>query len=114
MDRDKIDFYLVTNYTKTNMSKQRIIITFKEEISDHGGYCSDNENEYTERTYTKEVLDTELNPDLDSYLCYADKIDFGNRECQSYYCTITNEAREANLGPHDYRITVLKAELIDK
>ena len=91
----------------------RILITFKEEISDHDGYCSGNENEYTERTYTKEVLDTELDPDLNSYLCYADSCAYiGNRHRQSYYCKMTNEACQADLGPHDYRITVLKAEVI--
>ena len=94
-------------------SKKRILITFKEEISDHDGYCSGNENEYTERIYTKEVLDTELDPDLDSYLCYADSCAYiSNRHRQSYYCKMTNEACQADLGPHDYRITVLKAEVI--
>ena len=95
--------------------KNKIIkITFKEEISDHDGYCSGNENEYSCRTYTKTVEDSDLDSDIQSYACYADKIDIGNRFKQSYYCTMTQEACEADLGPHDYRITIVKAEIIDE
>jgi hypothetical protein len=94
--------------------KKRIKFTFKEEISDHDGYCSGNENEYTCRTYEKEVEveDTELNADLDTYWYYADTTNIGNRRGQSYYCTMSREACEADLGPHEVRNTVIKAEIV--
>ncbi len=96
--------------------RMSVRFTFKEEISDHDGYCSGNENEYTCRTYEKEVEveDTELNANIDTYWYYADKIDIGNRRGQSYYCTMSTEACEADLGPHDVRITVVKAEIINQ
>jgi hypothetical protein len=97
-----------------NNKTVRILVTFKEEISDHDGYCSGNENEYSERTYTKEVQDKELDKDITSYLCYADDVyDPSNRRGQSYYCKMSKEACEADIGPHEVRITVLKAELIN-
>jgi hypothetical protein len=121
---DKNEFlFLLTNYVShhqqyimSQKKRMRVRFTFKEEISDHDGYCSGNENEYMCRTYEKEVEveDTELNTNIDTYWYYADKIDIGNRRGQSYYCTMSTEACEADLGPHDVRITVVKAEIINQ
>ena len=103
----------ITSIMNINQKQKRILITFKEEISDHDGYCSGNENEYTCRTYTKEVKDSDLDSDMKAYLCYADEInDISCRRGQSYYCKMSKEACEADLGPHEVRITVVKAEII--
>ena len=56
------------------MSKTRILITFKEEMADQDGYCSGEENKYTCCTYTNMIEDTELNPDINTYICYADDV----------------------------------------
>jgi hypothetical protein len=100
------------------MSKTRILITFKEEIADHDGYCSGEENEFTCRTYTKEVEVTELNADIQLYWCYADINDISRRN-QSFYCRMSKEGEKAGMFPHSVRntvvkvITVVKAELCD-
>lgn len=104
------------HHTMSHKNRMRVRFTFKEEMSDHDGYCSGNENEYTCRTYEKEVEieDTELNADLDKYWYYADTTNIGNRRGQSYYCTMSTEACEADLGPHEVRNTVLKAEILQE
>ena len=90
-----------------------IDITFKEEISDHDGYCSGGECELSTRIYNKivEVDDNEINNDLQYYIKYADDVIIN--EDGSYYCDLGDDAKIAGLGPHDYRITVLNVKLVD-
>lgn len=90
-----------------------IDITFKEEISDHDGYCSGGECDLSTRIYNKivEVDVNEINNDLQYYIKYADDVIIN--EDGSYYCDLGDDAKIAGLGPHDYRITVLNVKLVD-
>ncbi len=90
-----------------------IDITFKEEISNHDGYCSGGECDLSTRIYNKivEVDVNEINNDLQYYIKYADDVIINNDG--SYYCDLGDDAKIAGLGQHDYRITVLKVNLVD-
>ncbi len=90
-----------------------ISITFKEEMSSHDGYCSGGECELSTRKYKKVVqLDCEeLTNNLQYYIKYADLVDIN--DIGSYYCDISDEVSHAGLDKHDYRITVLKVELVN-
>jgi hypothetical protein len=90
-----------------------IDITFKEEVSDHDGYCSGGECDLSSRIYNKivEVDVNEITNDLQYYIKYADKVIINDDG--SYYCDLGDDAKSAGLGPHDYRITVLKVKLVD-
>lgn len=89
-----------------------IDITFKEEVSDHDGYCSGGECDLSTRIYNKivEVDVNEINNDLQYYIKYADKVIINDDG--SYYCDLGDGAKIAGLGQHDYRITVLKVNLV--
>ena len=91
-----------------------IDITFKEEVSDHDGYCSGGECDLSTRIYNKivEVNVNEITNDLQYYIKYADEVIIDD-EGSSYYCDLGDDAKSAGLGPHDYRITVLKVKLVE-
>ena len=91
-----------------------IQITFKEEVSDHDGYCSGGECGLSRRIYKKivEVDVSEITNDLQYYIKYADAVicnDVG-----SGYCDLGEDAERAGLGIHDSRVTVLAVKLVDK
>ena len=90
-----------------------IDITFKEEVSDHDGYCSGGECDLSTRIYNKivEVDVNEITNDLQYYIKYSDDVIINDNG--SYYCDLGDDAKIAGLGPHDYRITVLKVNLVD-
>jgi len=90
-----------------------IEITFKEEISDHDGYCSGGECDLSTRIYNKivEIGSQEITNNLQYYIKYADKVVINDDG--SYYCDLGDGAKIAGLGQHDYRITVLKVKLVD-
>ena len=90
-----------------------IDITFKEEVSDHDGYCSGGECDLSTRIYNKivEVDVNEINNDFRYYIKYADDVNINDDG--SYYCDLGDGAKSAGLGPHDYRITVLKVKLVN-
>jgi len=81
----------------------RVKVTCKLEISDHDGYCSDNENEYTEKVITKLLLNAELSTIEREFTPNLN-------EDGSNYCNINKKAVEAGLGRHDWRITVMNVE----
>ena len=89
-----------------------IDITFKEEVSDHDGYCSGGECDLSTRIYDKivEVDVNEINNDLQYYIKYADDVVINDDG--SNYCDLSEDAITAGLGHHDYRITVLKVNLV--
>ena len=89
-----------------------IDITFKEEVSDHDGYCSGGECDLSSRIYNKivEVDVNEINNDLQYYIKYADDVVINDDG--SNYCDLSEDAITAGLGHHDYRITVLKVNLV--
>jgi hypothetical protein len=91
-----------------------IEISFKEEVSDHDGYCSGGECELSTRIYTKvaEVDVSEIRNDLQYYIKYADEVKCNDGG--SYYCDLGEDAENAGLGNHDYRVTVLAVSLVDK
>ena len=91
-----------------------IAISFKEEVSDHDGYCSGGECDLSTRIYTKvvEVDVSEITNDLKYYIKYADEVKCN--DAGSYYCDLGEDAKNAGLGNHDYRVTVLAVKLVDK
>ena len=106
-------------YNKYNSKKQmsvRIEILFKEEASDHSGYCSGGECELTRRVYKKqvEVEIGEITNNLEYFEKYADEV-VGVDECccQSHYCDLGEDVVSAGLGKHDHRITILRVSLVD-
>ena len=93
----------------------RIEILFKEEVSDHSGYCSGGECELTTRVYKKqvEVEIGEITNNLEYFEKYADEV-VGADEChQSHYCDLGEDVVSAGLGAHDHRITILSVSLVD-
>jgi hypothetical protein len=93
----------------------RIVILFKEEVSDHSGYCSGGECELTTRVYKKqvEVEIGEITNNLEYFEKYADEV-VGADECgQSHYCDLGEDVVSAGLGKHDHRITILRVSLVD-
>ena len=91
-----------------------LLITFKEEVSNHTGYCSDAECTLSYKTYKKlvDVDITEITNDLQYYVKYADYVDAGDGG--SYYCDVSEEVIQSGLNRHEARITVLKVMLVDK
>ena len=94
----------------------RIEILFKEEVSDHSGYCSGGECELNTRVYKKqvEVEIGEITNNLEYFEKYADEV-VGVDECccQSHYCDLGEDVVSAGLGKHDHRITILRVSLVD-
>ena len=88
-------------------------ITFKEEVSDHDGYCSGGECELTTRIYKKVIhVDVgEIANRLEYFTKYADEVICN--EDGSYYCDLSDDAKNAGLQNHDHRVTVLNVELVD-
>ena len=92
----------------------RIEILFKEEVSDHNGYCSGGECELTTRVYKKQV-DVEIGKitnDLEYFEKYADKV-VCDHDSNSDWCDLSEEVISAGLTSHEYRITVMRVSLVD-
>jgi len=92
----------------------RIEILFKEEISDHSGYCSGGECELNTRVYKKQV-DVEIGEitnNLEYFWKYADEV-VCDHSSNSNYCDLSEEAVSAGLARHDNRVTVLRVSLVD-
>jgi hypothetical protein len=101
-------------FLKTRIS---IMITFKEEVSDHDGWCSGGECELSTRTYRKivEIDFKELINNLQYFSKYGDRDE--NQMCmefnQSGYCEPSQEVSCVGLGCHEVRNTVLKIKLVN-
>lgn len=92
----------------------RIEILFKEEVSDHSGYCSGGECELTTRVYKKQV-DVEIGEitnNLEYFEKYADKV-VCDHSSNSNWCELSEEAVSAGLDRHDNRITIMRVSLVD-
>ena len=92
----------------------RIEILFKEEVSDHNGYCSGGECELTTRVYKKQV-DVEIGKitnDLEYFEKYADEI-VCDHSSNSNWCELGEDVVSAGLTAHEYRITILRVGLVD-
>lgn len=89
-----------------NYVNMKLKIKAKLEISDHDGYCSDGECEYSFsiKEYIIDIpTDKYDNIYLIDYLPIPD-IDTGG----SQYCQLSNESNINNLGKHDYKYTILE------
>jgi hypothetical protein len=114
----EMNIRLCLYYNKYNSKKQmsvRIEILFKEEASDHSGYCSGGECELTTRVYKKqvEVQIGEITNNLEYFEKYADEVVGADECCQSHYCDLGEDVVSAGLGKHDHRITILRVSLVD-
>jgi hypothetical protein len=91
-----------------------IEILFKEEVSDHDGYCSGGECELTTRVYKKQVdvEIIEITNNLEYFEKYADKV-VCDHDSNSDWCDLSEEVITAGLTSHEYRITVMRVSLVD-
>ena len=91
-----------------------IEILFKEEVSDHDGYCSGGECELTTRVYKKQVdvEISEITNNLQYFEKYADKV-VCDHDSNSDWCDLSEEVISAGLTSHEYRITVMRVSLVD-
>jgi hypothetical protein len=108
-------FFKMNNFTQNPPTDVHvpIQITFKEEVSDHDGYCSGGECELTTRIYKKVIhVDVgEIANRLEYFTKYADEVICNDDG--SYYCDLRDDAKTAGLQKHDHRVTVLNVEVID-
>jgi len=91
-----------------------IEILFKEEVSDHNGYCSGGECELTTRVYKKkvEVTTAEITNNLEYFEKYADKV-VCDHDSNSNWCELGEDVVSAGLVAHEHRITILRVSLVD-
>jgi hypothetical protein len=88
----------------------KVMIIVKLEISDHDGYCSDNECIYKSmnRRYMRNIPDENINKQLDdpywTSLLPEPTINYS----VSGYCELSKECSEHYLGHHEYKYTVKK------
>ena len=111
----KIDSIHVTLNTYINKQMSVcIVIIFKEEVSDHSGYCSGGECELTTRVYKKQV-DVEIGEitnNLEYFEKYADEI-VCDHDSNTHWCDLGKDVVSAGLDAHKNRITILSVSLVD-
>lgn len=100
---------------------KQILITALLEISDHDGYCSGDECEYTSRQiiHLCEIPEQYLNEEIgkivdyeeDDWLKYLPDPELNTSE--SGYCELSEESESAGLSIHDYRYTIISIEIVD-
>ncbi len=90
----------------------KVKITAKLEISDHDGWCSGSECEYTHtiKTYIVNISDEEYYDGIDwiIFLPTPEINTFG-----SYYCDLSDESEKNNLSNHDYKYTIVNVVILD-
>ena len=96
-------------------------ITAKLEISDHDGYCTDNECDYECSTVIK-IIDVpqEYKNNKQGKICDVNDYDWiqfldipelnysGSRACE-----VSSECQENGLGNHEYKYTIISVELYE-
>lgn len=99
------------------------------QINDHDGYCSGNENEYSEEVLIyfvdlpEQYVDSAIGTNLTDFysrmeLSFVapeikeDLYPIVNKALGSCYCNIGEEGEKHNLGVHDYRITIINAIVV--
>jgi len=97
----------------------RILLHILVEKSEHDGYCSESECEYSSESY-KLVVPIPDNGDFDAFGTiplniwdeyleqYKKDMDFGG----SYYCRVSSEARRHGLGQHELVVSVIECEVV--
>ncbi len=87
-------------------------IVAKLEISDHDGWCSGGECEYTHtiKNYIVNIPDEEYYDGINliNFLPTPEINTWG-----SYYCDLSDESKKNNLSNHDYKYTIVKAVILD-
>jgi hypothetical protein len=91
----------------------KVKITVKLEISDHDGYCSGSESEYTYviKKYIRHIKTSNISQYNDSFwinLLPEPKINYWG----SFYCDLSEDSKKHKLGKHEYRYTIKKVEKI--
>lgn len=106
--------YLLTN----NIINMKVKIIAILEISDHDGYCSGEECEYTKETIEKTIIFPDelkntdnITVDCHNWIQYLEEPTLNDG---SGYCDLSAECVENNLGIHDYRYNVIAVELINE
>jgi hypothetical protein len=100
----------------------KVKIVSKLEISDHDGYCSGEDCEYTVKVVENIAdLPIEYKSHSKGKLNNLNEFDWKKllpepyiNEDGSYYCDVDEECKAHGLGQHDYRYTILSVEIIDE
>ena len=89
----------------------KVKITAKLEISDHDGYCSGGECEYTHNIedYIIDIPDEEYYDGI-NWIIFLPTPKINNYG--SYYCDNSNKSVEVNLDRHDFRYTIIKVVIL--
>ncbi len=89
----------------------KVKIKAKLEISDHDGYCSGNECEYSYsiKEYIVDIEDISVN--LNNLIKYLPIPEINNHG--SYYCDSNKESDDNNLDKHSYNYTILEVVIIE-
>ncbi len=92
----------------------KVKITAKLEISDHDGWCSDGECEYSYSTkkYTIHFPDYKYLGDQTNWCLYLPQPELNM--WGSGYCDVSNESVKHDLSKHEYRYTIIKVDIIDQ
>ena len=98
------------------------------QINDHDGYCSGNDNEYSEKVLIyfvdlpEQYVDSPIGTNLTDFYSRME-LSFVAPEIKedlypklnkdgSYYCDVGEEGKKHDLEIHDYRITVINAVIV--
>ena len=130
----------IKTIVSTNNEKIKIEFNVLVQISDHSGYCSDNENDYSEY---KEFVEYNLS-NFEELIIFNDEQDelgelkrlnvednipshlfrhfnlddlvsrVDTEVSNDGYCRVSEESKKYGLGQHDTRITILSGKLISK
>lgn len=113
------------------ISMLKILITALLEISDHDGYCSGNECEYTLRkiVHLCDVPEEYQDYEVGKLEKEEEKEEWSDKEWseywihylpeqevnthESYYCELNPGCESVGLERHDYRYTILNVEIVD-
>lgn len=108
---------------------RKVKLQILRQINDHDGYCSGNENEYSEEVlvYFVSVPEQNIDSPIGTNLTdFYSKMELSfvapeikeevypivNKDDGSYYCDI-GEGEKYDLGAHDYRLTIINAVIVE-
>ena len=95
----------------------KVKIKAKLEISDHDGYCSGGECEYSFsiKEYIIDVPNDEYNEYDGNYINWVYYLPKPNIDTWgSGYCDLSNECNVNGLDKHDYRYTILEVTIMSQ
>ena len=93
----------------------KVIIVVKLEISDHNGYCSEDECVYKKMhmRYIRKIPNENINKDLDDPYWINLLPEPLINNYGSGYCELSKECTDNGLGYHEYKYNILKIIIID-